>query len=89
MSKVYYIDEITVDSTVDERRNWINGLNKSGYAGIKRGTGMICDRREIIDAIPIQANLMFNVTKPKNVTDGQIKKAAEKKPEIKSKNGTE
>jgi len=89
MSKVYYLDEVTVESTVDERVNWINGLNKSGYAGIKRGTGIICDRREIPDAIPIQTNIMFNVTKPKNVTDGQIKKAAEKKPEIKNKNGTE
>lgn len=41
-------------------------LNKSGYAGIN-SKGMIVDRREHPDAIPVQENPLFGVPKPKDV----------------------
>lgn len=39
-------------------------LNQSGYAGMLPN-GNIVDRRVFPEAIPIQANPLFNVTKPK------------------------
>lgn len=41
-------------------------LVSSGYAGVL-SDGKIVDRREYPNAIPIQANTMFNVPKPKRV----------------------
>ena len=51
---------------VIEHAKWIIELNKSGYAGILP-TGEIVDRREHPEAIPIQKNTMFNVSKPKKL----------------------
>ena len=39
-------------------------LNKSGYAGCNR-SGNIVDRREFPDAVPVQANSLFNIPEPK------------------------
>jgi len=85
MSMIYYIDEITLGSTIGERRDWLNGLNASGYAGCKTPEGWIVDRREFPDAIPVQANSLFGVVKPKELTDEQIKQAKKKKPEVETK----
>lgn len=60
--KIYY----QKDQTKENRLEWITGLNLSGYAGIL-SNGNIVDRREFPEAIPIQANTLFNVAKPKDL----------------------
>jgi len=61
---IFYQDDLTADSTGEEKANWILGLNSSGYAGMK-SNGNIVDRREFPDAIEIQANKMLGVVEPK------------------------
>jgi len=65
--KIFKLDDITKESSIEERVAWIKGLNASGYAGCQRGTGMIVDRREFPDAIAVQANSMFGVVEPKKL----------------------
>ena len=60
--KIYYLS----DQTRENMLEWIQGLNKSGYAGCGR-QGTICDRREFPDAIPVQENSLFGVVKPKKL----------------------
>jgi hypothetical protein len=61
---IFYQDDITVTSSVEERIKWMQGLNTSGYAGIN-ANGNIVDRREFPDATAIQANPMFGIVEPK------------------------
>lgn len=61
--EIYYLK----DMTIENRLEWITGLNKSGYAGMQKGTGMLCDRREFPKAIPVQENISFGVVKPKEL----------------------
>lgn len=56
--------------TKEEAENkavWLKELNASGYAGILP-TGQLVDRREHPKAIPVQANSMFGVVKPKKLS---------------------
>lgn len=41
-------------------------ISKSGYAGVMP-SGQIVDRREHPDAVPVQANKMFGIPKPKTI----------------------
>ncbi len=50
--------------------DWVKGLNASGFAGVRKGDGMIVDRREFNDAVPVQANRMFGVLEPKDLPNG-------------------
>jgi hypothetical protein len=61
---IFFQDDLTKDSTIEERVNWIQGLNSSGYAGMK-SNGNIVDRREFPDAVEIQANKMLGIVEPK------------------------
>lgn len=79
--KIFYMEEFVEGLPVEEKANWIKGLNASGYAGIKTPEGYIVDRREFPDAIPVKANSVFGVVKPKKLTDEQIKEANKKNPE--------
>jgi len=79
--KIFYMDDFTTGKPVEERAKWIRGLNTSGYAGIKTPEGYVVDRREFPNAIPIKANSIFGVAKPKILTDEQIKEANKKNPE--------
>ena len=47
----------------------IHEVVKNGYAGVERGTGMIVDRREHPDAIPMQANRMLGVPEPRSLPE--------------------
>ncbi len=47
-------------------------INQSGYAGINR-QGMIVDRRQFPDAVPVQQNPLFNVPAPKDVATKALK----------------
>jgi len=85
MSMIYYMDSVNKDTPPLERVKWLRGLNASGYAGCKTPEGWIVDRREFPDAIPVQANSLFGVVKPKELTDEQIKQAKKKKPEVETK----
>lgn len=58
--KIYYLR----DQTEDNMKEWILGLNASGYAGILP-SGMLVDRREFPKAFPVQKNTMFGVVEPK------------------------
>lgn len=60
--KIYYLK----DMTLENRLEWITGLNKSGYAGCNK-QGTIVDRREFPKALPVQANSLFSVVKPKEL----------------------
>lgn len=42
-------------------------ISKSGYGGVL-SSGQIVDRREHPEAMPIQANSMFGIPKPKKIT---------------------
>lgn len=66
--KIYKIE----DQTLENRREWIEGLNQSGFAGIRRENGMLCDRRQFRDAIPVQANSLFGVVEPKPLPDENL-----------------
>lgn len=61
--KIYYLK----DFTFENRLEWVQGLNASGYAGVRKGDAMLCDRREFPDAIPVQENRMFGVVAPKGL----------------------
>ena len=56
----------------EDRAGWIVGLNKSGYAGCT-SQGMIVDRRQFPDAIPVQQSSVFENAKPREVTKEQRK----------------
>lgn len=60
--KIYFLKDQPKDPA-----GWIQGLNKSGYAGMARKTGMIVDRREFPDAVPVEENRIFGVIKPKEL----------------------
>lgn len=60
--KIFYLKDMTVENRMD----WIVGLNKSGYAGCNKD-GTIVDRREFPNAIPVQPNSLFGVVKPKKL----------------------
>lgn len=60
---IYYLKDQTLKSIL----GWLQGLNASGYAGFRKGDGIIVDRREFPDAIPVQENKMFGVIKPKEL----------------------
>ena len=60
---IYYLK----DQTLETMHNWITRLNSSGYAGCRKGDGMIVDRREFPDAIPVQKNNMMGVVEPKKL----------------------
>ena len=47
-------------------------LNKTGYAGILPN-GNIVDRREFLDAIPVQENPIFGVVKPKEINPLKVR----------------
>ena len=64
--KIYYLKDQSPDNP-----GWIQGLNASGYAGCTR-EGWIVDRREFPDAVPVQANGMFGVVKPKPLPEEEI-----------------
>lgn len=49
-----------------KKGEWLKELNASGYAGVL-STGELVDRREHPEAIPVQANSMFGVVKPKKL----------------------
>lgn len=57
----------------ENRVEWITGLNASGYAGCS-SQGMIVDRRQFPDAVPVRENSLFGVVHPKKVTDKQREK---------------
>jgi len=59
-NQIFYLKDQAKD-----RLAWIQGLNASGYAGIKTPEGYIVDRREFPDSIPVKENTMFGVAKPK------------------------
>lgn len=61
---IFFQDDLTENSSVKEKVGWIQGLNESGFAGIL-SNGNIVDRREFIEAVPIQENRMFGIVKPK------------------------
>ncbi len=42
-------------------------ITKSGYAGVLPGTGMIVDRREHPEAIPVPRNDYFGIPEPKEI----------------------
>lgn len=63
---IYYLE----DQTRENMGEWIKGLNASGYAGCC-SNGFIVDRRQFPDAIPVQANSLFGVVQPKEVTEAQ------------------
>lgn len=45
----------------------LQGVIKSGFSGIERGTGTLVDRRTHPGAMPIPANEMFGAPKPQTV----------------------
>jgi hypothetical protein len=65
-NKIFKLNDLSIESTPEERVAWIKGLNASGYAGCNR-KGTICDRREFPDAVEIQPNSMFGIVKPKKL----------------------
>lgn len=60
--EIYYLKEQDKDPI-----GQILGLNASGYAGIRRDNGMLVDRREFPDAIPVKKNSMFGVAEVKKL----------------------
>lgn len=67
--KIYKLE----DMTLENRREWVRGLNASGYAGVRRENGMLCDRRQFPDAIPVQKNSLFGVVEPKPLTNENLR----------------
>lgn len=45
---------------------------QKGYAGVVKGTGMLVDRRQHPDAIPVQKNTLLGVPEPKEVTNERV-----------------
>lgn len=61
--KIYYLKDQTKDNLLE----WITGLNASGYAGCNPD-GMIVDRREFPNAVPVQQSSVFpGIAKPKKL----------------------
>lgn len=75
MSKIFYLSGQSPSNMAE----WINGLNASGYAGITKN-GMVCDRREFPDAVPMQENKGYGIVAPKPTPTKEVlddmKKAA-------------
>jgi hypothetical protein len=61
---IFFQDDITKESTPQERLDWIRGLNASGFTGIN-SNGTLVDRREFPDAVEVQANTAFGIVEPK------------------------
>jgi hypothetical protein len=61
---IFFQDDITKESTAQQRLDWIRGLNASGFAGVN-SNGTIVDRREFPDAVEVQANTAFGIVEPK------------------------
>lgn len=57
---------------------WVKELNKSGYAGVNE-FGIIVDRRDHPDAVPIQKNSLFGVVEPKELPDVHQKEKTKQK----------
>lgn len=61
---------------IKQNFNKMQGAIKSGFAGVLPGSGMLVDRREQREAVPVQENEMFGAPKPQSLPELKSKSEA-------------